>query len=166
MIVVIHSKWLKFERGHIATRPRDITYIQRIYSMYECHILPCPTLKWRINSPALDTPEQSYMTDMVPRSLPLSPGRRRWVAVKAQEFWDLLGVSRVIFYFRGWIFILTKKNFRTVVRKPDWTKASGSSDWTELDYAARASNWTELDQGLWKLGLNWTGLRCQSFELD
>ena len=99
-------------------------------------------------------------------SLPLSPGRRRWVAVKAQEFWDLLGVSRVIFYFRGWIFILTKKNFRTVVRKPNWTKASGSSDRTEPDYAARASNWTELDQGLWKLGLNWTGLRCQSFELD
>ena len=50
--------------------------------------------------------------------------------------------------------------FRTVVRVlvqfspkspelrtgPNWTNTSGSSDRTELDYAARASNWTELDQ--------------------
>ena len=45
---------------------------------------------------------------------------------------------------------------RTMVRKPNWTKASGSSDRTELDYAARASNRTELDCHPCYFGLNRT----------
>ena len=45
---------------------------------------------------------------------------------------------------------------RTMVRKPNWTKASGSSDRTEPDYAARASNRTELDCHPCYFGLNWT----------
>ena len=55
-------------------------------------------LKWRINSPALDTPEQSYMTDMVPTSLPGA------AAVGGCESTGILGSFGGFagdFYFRG-----------------------------------------------------------------
>ena len=37
MIVVVRSKWLKFAKGHMATRQCDMTYIQRIYGTYIYH---------------------------------------------------------------------------------------------------------------------------------
>ena len=45
MIVVTHKKLLKVERGHRATRWCNIVGIQRIYGMFTCPKLPCPTLE-------------------------------------------------------------------------------------------------------------------------
>ena len=50
MIVVIYKKLLKFERGHRATRWCNMVGIQRIYDMFTCPRLSCPTLECRIYS--------------------------------------------------------------------------------------------------------------------
>ena len=50
MIVVIDKKLLKFERGHRATRRCNMVGIQRIYDMFTCPILSCPTMECRIYS--------------------------------------------------------------------------------------------------------------------
>ena len=50
MIVVTDKKLLKFERGDRATRRCNIVGIQRIYDMFTCPRLSCPTLECRIYS--------------------------------------------------------------------------------------------------------------------
>ena len=53
---------------------------------------------------------------------------------------------RRIFSDRGPGFGPVQSEITELRTGPNWTNTSGSSDRTELDYAARASNWTELDQ--------------------
>ena len=50
MIVVIDTQLLKVERGHRATRWCNMIGIQRIYDMFTCPRLSCPTLECRIYS--------------------------------------------------------------------------------------------------------------------